>query len=295
MVDHGTGLMEQYGVHENKWLTGSATGRIAADLLWAGYAFDFVSDAQLMRLKVDGKTFIASGGGRYRAIVVPATRRMSVETLEQLRDLAKRTGRVIIESLPQDVPGYSQLEARRTKFRELATARALTLAVTGYDILPALTKLGVRQEQTPQAGLVHIRRARADGHDYFFANLTGKAFDGWLQLGVSAESAIILDPLTGQAGTAAVKRGAEDRLQVYLQLESGQSMLVSTSRTKSKRPAQSWRYTKPSGEGIALQGDWSLEFIRGGPVLPGPGRKRARASWTTHDDPQAKTDAGTPR
>ena len=295
MVDHSTGLMEQYGVHENKWLTESATGRMAANLLQAGYAFDFVSDAQLMRLKVDGKTFIAPGGGRYRAIVVPATRRMSVETLAQLRELAKRTGRVIIESLPQDVPGQARLEARRTELRALATAPALTLAVAGNDIGPALIKLGVRQEQAPQAGLVHIRRARTDGHDYFFANLTGKAFDGWLQLGISAESAMILDPLTGQAGTAAVKRGAEGRLQVYLQLESGQSMLVSTSRTKGKRPAQPWRYTKPSGDGIAVQGEWSLEFIKGGPVLPGPARMRALSSWTSLDDPEAKRFAGTAR
>ncbi|HYJ39838.1 MAG TPA: glycosyl hydrolase [Steroidobacteraceae bacterium] len=294
MVDHSTGLMEQYGVHENKWLTESSTGRVAADLLWAGYAFDFVSDAQLMRLKVDGKTFIAPGGGRYRAIVVPGTRRMSVETLTQLRELAKRTGRVIIESLPQDVPGYSRLEARRTEFRKLATAPDLTRAVVGDQIEAALMKHGVPREQA-SPGLVHIRRARTDGYDYFFANLTGKAFDGWLQLGVSAESAMILDPLTGEAGTAAVKRGAEGRLQVYLQLESGQSMLVSTYRTKGKRPAQPWRYTKSSGDGIAVQGEWSLEFIKGGPVLPGPARMRSLSSWTALDDPEAKRFAGTAR
>ena len=50
-------------------------------------------------------------------IVVPGTRRMSVETLTQLRELAKRTGKVIFESLPQDVPGLSRLEARRAELR----------------------------------------------------------------------------------------------------------------------------------------------------------------------------------
>ena len=291
LVDHSTGLMEQYGVHENKWLTESSTGRMAANLLQAGYAFDFVSDAQLMRLKVEGRTFIAPGGGRYRVIVVPGTRRMSVETLTQLRELAKRTGRVVIESLPQDVPGHAQLEARRSKLREFATAPVLTLAVAGNEIGPALIKHGVRQEQAPQAGLAHIRRARTDGHDYFFANLTGKAFDGWLQLGVTAQSAMILDPLTGQTGTAAVKRGAEGRLQVYLQIESGQSLLVSTSRAKGTK----WRYVKPVAEGTQLPGEWSVEFIKGGPVLPGPARMRALSSWTSLDDAEAKRFAGTAR
>jgi hypothetical protein len=80
-----------------------------------------------------------------------------------------------------------------------------------------------------------------------------------------------------------------------MQLESGQSMLVSTSRTKGQRPAQPWRYTKPNGDGIAVQGEWSLEFIKGGPVLPGPARMRALSSWTSLDDLEAKRFAGTAR
>jgi hypothetical protein len=295
MVDHSAGLMEQYGVHENKWLTDSPSGRLAANLLKAGYAFDFVSDAQLLQLKVDGRAFVAPGGGRYRAIVVPGTRRMSVETLTQLRELAKRTGRVIMESLPQDVPGLSRLEARRAKLRRLATSPALTLAVVGQDIEPALMKQGVPQEPAALAGLAHIRRARSDGHDYFFANLTGKAFDGWLQLGTPAEDAMILDPLTGGAGAAAVKRPEKGKLAVYLQLASGQSTLVRTYRSRPRSPAQPWRYTKRVEDGIPLQGEWSLEFIKGGPVLPGPARMSTLASWTSLEDAEARRFAGTAR
>jgi len=294
-VDHGAGLMEQYGVHENKWLTEAAAGRMAAKLLHAGFAFDFVSDAQLARLKVQGKTFIASGGGHYRAIVVPRTRRMSVETLAQLRELAKRTGSVFFESLPQDVPGLARLEERRTELRELLAAPVLKRAVTGDHTAAALVQHGVRQEQASQAGLAHIRRARADGHDYFFANLGAKAFDGWLQLGISEKSALLLDPLTGRAGTAAVKRGDSGRLQVYLQLGPGQSALVRTYRAKRLPSARSWRYVKATGEGVALRGEWQIEFIKGGPVLPGPAHMSTLASWTSLDDVEAKRFAGTAR
>ena len=295
MVDHSAGLMEQYGVHENKWLTDSPSGRMAANLLKDGYAFDFISDAQLARLKVEGKTFIAPGGGRYRVLVVPGTQRMSVETLTQLRDLAKRTGRVVIEALPQDVPGLSRLEARRTELHQLLAAPALTLAVAGNDIVAALEKYGVPQEQAAPAGLAHIRRARADGADYFFANLTGKAFDGWLELGTPGEFAMILDPLTGRAGAAAAKRAEKGKLSVYLQLASGESTLVRTWRKKGALNAQPWRYAKPSADGVALAGEWSLEFLRGGPALPGPARMSAPASWTSLDDPEAKRFAGTAR
>ncbi len=290
VVEHSAGLMEHYGVHENKWLTEAPAGRMAAKLLQAGYSFDFVSDAQLLRVTVkDGA--LVTPGGRYRSLVVPATRRMSVETLERLRDLIKQGARVQFESLPQDVPGFGNLEVRRAKLRALLEDPALRAGVVGEN-LPGGP---VPQEQASQAGLAHIRRARPDGYDYFFANLTGTAFDGWLQLGTPGEFAMILDPLTGHTGAAAVKRAKKENLRVYLQLASGESTLVRTWRTKGSHKAQPWRYSKPTAAGIALQGEWSLEFIKGGPVLPRPTRMSKLASWTTLDDRETRRFAGTAR
>jgi hypothetical protein len=290
VVEHSAGLMEHYGVHENKWLTEAPVGRMAAKLLQAGYAFDFISDAQLQRLTVNDGA-IVTPGGRYRCIVIPSTRRMSVETLGRLRDLVKQGARVEFESLPQDVPGFGNLEARRKNLRALLEDPVLRAAVVGENLAPG----SLRQEQASQAGLAHIRRARPDGYDYFFANLTGSAFDGWLQLGTPGEFAMILDPLTGHTGTAAVKHAKKENLRVYLQLASGESTLVRTWLTKGAHKAQPWSYAKPSAAGIALQGEWSLEFIKGGPVLPGPARMSTLASWTTLDDAEARRFAGTAR
>lgn len=72
-------------------------------------------------------------------------------------------------------------------------------------------------------------------------------------------------------------------------------MLVRTSRAKNSRTTQPWGYVKPSADGIALKGEWSLEFIKGGPVLPKPARMSTLASWTSLDDPEAKRFAGTAR
>ena len=215
----------------------------------AGYAFDFVSDAQLQRLTVNDGAIVAPGG-RYRSIVVPATRRMSVETLARLRELAKQGARVEFESLPQDVPGFGHLEARRAKLRALLEDPALRAAVAGENLA---CRARCAQEQAPQVGLAHIRRARADGYDYFFANLTGTAFDGWLQLGTPGEFAMILDPLTGHTGTAAVKRANKGNLRVYLQLASGESTLVRTWRAKGahKRATLALREARCCGHRIA--------------------------------------------
>ncbi len=214
-----------------------------------------------------------------------------METLERLRDLVKQGARVEFEALPQDVPGFGNLEARRAKLRALLEDPALRAAVVGENLAPG----SARQEQALKVGLAHIRRARPDGYDYFFANLTGSAFDGWLQLGTPGEFAMILDPLTGHTGTAAVKHAKKENLRVYLQLASGESTLVRTWRAKVSHKAQPWRYANPSAAGIALQGEWSLEFIKGGPVLPGPARMSTLASWTTLDDAEARRFAGTAR
>ena len=293
VADRSDGLMQQYGVHENKWLNDSSTGRIATKLLESGYAFDFVSDAQLHALRVNDGMIVAPGG-RYRVIVVPAARRMPVETLARLRELTKQGDRVIYESLPQDVPGYGNLNARRAAFRSLLAAPELKAAVLA-DLDLALTRHGVRREQAAQAGLAHIRRARGEGFDYFFANLGEKAFDGWLQLASTAESAMILDPMTGRTGTAATQVASRGKLRVYLQLESGESTLVRTYRVKPKQAALPWHYLKAKSGGVALTGEWQVEFIKGGPVLPPAARMNPLASWTSLADPETRRFAGTAR
>jgi hypothetical protein len=292
-VERSDGVMLQFGVHENQWLIDSAAGRLAARLLASGYSFDFVSDAQIMTLRVEDGA-IAAPGARYRVIVVPAARRMPVETLARLRQLARQGHKVVFESLPQDAPGYGNLEARRAQFRTLLAAPELKAAVAG-DIVAALEKRGLRREEAAQAGLSHIRRAHGDGHDYFLVNLGARAFDGWLTLASTAEGAVILDPMTGDAGTAATQLAARDKLRVYLQLASGESTLVRTYRVKPRQGAQPWRYLKPASEGVALQGPWQLEFVQGGPVLAQPARMAAVASWTSLADADSRRFAGTVR
>jgi hypothetical protein len=292
-IERSEGLMQQFGVHENQWLIDSATGRLAARLIESGCSFDFVSDAQLAALRVGDGSLVAPGA-RYRVIVVPAVRRMPVETLERLRQLSIQGNKVIFESLPGDVPGYGNLETRRARFRALLATPELVAAVAS-DLGPALGKHGVRREPATQAGLTHIRRVRGDGHDYFLVNLGAKAFDSWLQLESTAETAMILDPMTGLTGAAATRRAPRGKLRVYLQLASGESALVRTYRVAPRQPSQPWRYLKARSEGVAPPGAWQLEFIQGGPELPAPARLTGLASWTTLADAEAKRFAGTAR
>ena len=116
--DSPDGMTQQLGVHDVKWLTDTSTGRLARSLMAKGYGFDYISDTQLAQTKtIEGA--LATPGGRYKILVVPASRRMPLGTLEEMIRLARSGATVVFESMPEDVPGYGHLAERRTRFRAL--------------------------------------------------------------------------------------------------------------------------------------------------------------------------------
>lgn len=294
LLDQSSGLMSQFGVHEIGWLMESPFASVAQRLLAAGYSFDFISDAQIAGLEiVDGK--LLAPGGRYRTIVVPATTRMAPETLARLLELRRRGAVLVFEKLPQDVPGYARLEARRIELKKLLGEPALQAAVATKGIEPRLAELGVRREGAGPAGLGFIRRAQDDGYSYFLTNLGAQAFDGWLDLGVPAVSAALLDPMNYAEGLTAIRPGANGSARVYLQLASGQSLLLTTSTTSRWDGMTPWQHVAPAGAPTVLSGEWQVEFISGGPLLPRGANMTALRSWTELEDPEATRFAGTAR
>ena len=303
--DDPKGLMQQLTVHQVDFVIGTPFGDAAKALSDAGYAFDYISDVQLGQTRVeDGK--LVTPGNRYKVLVVPPTDRMATETLHQILTLAEEGATILFQALPDDVPGFGTLEQRRARFRPLlAKARSLAANNPGrIAIGDGAAAFGVRSEMFAEAGVTReaisetpvdfIRRASDRGHDYFFANLAADAFDGWVTLGVPATLAILTDPLTGKTGTAALRHSADDQAQIYLQIQPGESLLVSIS-TRGVGAANRWPYLKPSGRAIPIEGTWHIEFIKGGPVLPTAIETTKLASWTEVGDTEAQRFAGTAR
>ena len=303
--DDPKGLMQQLTVHQVDFVIGTPFGDAAKALSDAGYAFDYISDVQLGQTRVeDGK--LVTPGNRYKVLVVPPADRMATDTLHQILTLAEEGATILFQALPDDVPGFGTLEQRRARFRPLlAKARSLAANNPGrIAIGDGAAAFGVRSEMFAEAGVTReaisetpvdfIRRASDRGHDYFFANLAADAFDGWVTLGVPATLAILTDPLTGKTGTAALRHSADDQAQIYLQIQPGESLLVSIS-TRGVGAANRWPYLKPSGRAIPIEGTWHIEFIKGGPVLPTAIETTKLASWTEVGDTEAQRFAGTAR
>lgn len=309
-------LMKQLGVHDVKWLLEQPAGKIARTLMDRGYSFDYISDAQLQQTKVDAGALVTPGS-RYKVIVVPATRRMPVATLQQLAQLAQNGAKVVFEKLPEDVPGLGHLEQRRAEFKA-ALAQLGDRAAVQVDIQAALVKNDVPRESIAESGVSFIRRETLLGYNYFYVNLTGKKFEGWVTLGTSGRAALMLDALTGAGGVPVIRVPGSGNSQFYLHLAPGESRVV---QTVGRFPAQSdpaalideslqrakaiaempkggfkpWFYGEPAGAAVALTGPWKIEFLKGGPELPPALATTELKSWTELGGVEAKRFGGTAR
>jgi len=301
------GMLPDMTVSQTAWFNDQPIGAAAKELWNRGYAFDYVSDRQLQTAKVGGGK-IQMPGGSYRVIVVPECRLMPLATLEKLRSLARAGATVIFQNhLPADVPGWSNLEKRRSAFDRL-TAELPTgviesaggsdkkigrgqILVGNMEIQLAFAHC--RPEEMAADSLSFVRRSFADGWNYFIANRGSNSFDGWITLARGAKSVVLLDPMTGAAGVAA-RRQADGQTQVYLHLSQGGSVIL-RALADQEITGPAWIYWQTNGQPVEITGEWKVKFIQGGPVLPVSFQTTNLASWTELNDTNAQRFAGTAR
>jgi len=309
-IQKAAGALQPHGVHERAWFEAEPAGVIGAQLWKRGYGFDLVSDRQLAVAKVNQG--IELGGTSYQVVLVPPCETMPEATLARLLALVEAGATVIFaEHLPKNVPGFSNLTARREEFRkQLArialhsdSAAALKVATLGKgkvfvgSVEPALTAASLPRETMTDSGMMFIRRSEGSSRHYFISNRSGKAFDGWLPIATEAASAVIMDPMTGRTGAGALRR-VESQTQVYVQLPPGESLILRTlaaNETKAVSDEASWGYWQTTGKPITLAGPWRVEFIQGGPVLPEPRELTQLASWSNFEGENVDRFAGTAR
>jgi len=301
------GLVQTFTVHGRFWIEGLPVGEIAQWLWKNGYGFDYVSDRQLLKARTGDKNVVLPGN-TYRTIVIPPCEFMPAKTLANLISLAEGGATVIfVDHLPKDVPGAGNLTPRRQQFQEIVARAGLAQAAGNKPQIVCRGKgrilvgpLGTtivhagiqREKMVDHPGLHCIRRALDDGH-YYFVSCRGKQpVDGWIPLGIPAQSVAILEPLSGRIGMAAQRRNNEDKTEIYLQLRPGQSMILRTFKDRIIS-RNAWEYRRIDGNPIDVAGVWKVEFIEGGPELPPLLETANLASWTEMGVKAAEKFAGT--
>ncbi len=274
------GMQQKLTVHGAGWLNNSECGKLAEWLRTNGYGFDFVSDRQLTSGKVEP----------YQVVLVPKMKRMPVETMQALVELAKEGKSVIfLDKIPADVPGYYQVGERREQLQNLVSEFPGE-AVKQEGLREALDAAGAARESMVDLGLDFIRRDHGEGINYFVANMSSKPVNGWVALGKPFKSAAILDPQSAQTGVASTKQG-----QVYLQLLPGESKFVRTFTTKDLAGSKFPIFHPAGAEPQPITGEWQLTFTQGGPDLPDGNRLSELTSWADGQDAKRDAFAGTGR
>jgi len=301
--------LHHFQVHNaGEWLYGTPFHEAARTMWDRGFQFDYISDRQILNARVTAAG-IETGGGTYGVVVVPGCRYMPADTFEKILALARDGAEVIVlGSLPLDVPGLGNLRYERGRLRELEESVKPVRSVNGIDIAPVgrgriiigddmeemLGLAGVCREPAVDYGVGCIRRKYDGGRIYFFTNLGDRRLDGWVSLGTRAESALIYDPLTHGCGSAALKAGRDGFPTVYLQIDPGESLILKMFAAAGVR-AEPWNYLRETGEPFEISGTWRVEFIEGGPEIPGGFSTDRLASWTELGDEKAECFHGTAR
>jgi len=301
----GAGLLTHFGA-ERRDLPGTPFDAAFDTLEGRGFAFDFVSDRLLLGVNAkDG--VLRTSGGDYRVLVLPAARFLPLETFARALDLARAGATVIAyRGLPRDVPGLHDLEPRRARLRQLGEqlvfgppdGRGLKEArlgrgavLAGDDLEALLEKAGVAREPLVDRGLAFVRRRHAGGRYYFVTNPGPAPVQGWLHLATEAGAVALYDPMHGGRGWARLRQAGSGGTDVYVQLATGESLVLATHASGSGR--ETYPCVQPAGAPQVVEGSWTVRFVRGGPELPRPVTTSTLGSWTRLEAAGVKAFSGT--
>lgn len=279
--------------HVSKWL------------LEKGYSFDFFSDRQLLNFKVSGNKII-TGGNSYKTILFPANKLIPPASLRKLYELANSGITVLFyKQLPEDAPGLS---IKRSDWLDLYTieshlnfveAGILKKATKGKgkfiisgDLNALMSEARIKAEDIAKKGLLVLRRKNAEGFIYFINNRSDKAINEWVPLQMNTGGVALFDPMTGKTGLAQLKKKSRSEpSEIYLQLQPYESIIVQTYN--SAKTGKAFPYNEKSGGALEINGEWTIEFLDGGPAIPSMIHTEKLGSWTEYNGDDVKNFSGT--
>jgi hypothetical protein len=268
-----------------------------------GYSFDFFSDRQLQNISASNGRLI-TGGNRYQTILLPANKLITEKSFQKLIALAKEGATILFyKTLPQDVPGLSGLEEKRKLLRQQVAQLnfkdegSIKKAIvgkgafyTGDNVQDLLSAAKTRREALVEKELSFIRRKAIEGQTYFINNRSDKPVNDWVPLSSKAVSVALFEPMFGKNGLARW-RTSGNGIEVYLQLQPFESIIVQTYN--SKKTGASFGYPKINDDAKEIAGEWSVEFLNGGPALPKKINTSQLKSWTEFEGEEVKNFSGT--
>jgi hypothetical protein len=301
------GMDMPFKVHDvDVWLHPTAFYKNLTQLQGEGYSIDFVSDKMLSEASANnGVLKVSKNGAEHKVLLISQCKMMPVATLQNIIRLAKSGAVVIMQEFPEDVPGVNEVDERRKELKALiATFNVENKGdnigevsfgngriIVSKDVTKALQYAGIKREAFVDNGLKFIRRSIDNGKYYYIVNHTANVVDANLPIQFAANSVVIMDPQTGDAGVASFTR-KQDATDVRLQMQPGEALILKATTDKS--PTPKWKYLQTLQKPVTLNGKWSLSFKEGGPTIPANKTMQQLQNWTSlTDDSTTQNFSGT--
>lgn len=278
-------IFNHLGVNKDAgWFKSHPISGLSDSLMNAGYTFDYISDKQLLDCQIVDGQILTSGKAKYKAIVVPKTTYIPVETLEKLAMFIEEGGKVYFDDiLPETVPGILNIEERTVRLTELKFGIA-NENVTG-SVLELLSDNEIKGEKSiTENGLNFIKMKLNDEVVYMVFNCGLSEVDSWLTLSEAAKNFVCMNPYNGEITQAESKNHS-----VRIQLEPERAVFIRCTNRNSDLPDFTYR----SDEAVEIEGLWKINFVDGGPVYPGNISTENLKSWTKMGDSETSRFSGT--
>lgn len=278
----------------------------AVQMLKMGYAFDYISDKQLQKLRFQDN-LIQTDSSAYQTIVVPGCKYMPVETMQHLLKLAEAGACIIfLRNLPEEVPGLANYDKQSGDFTQMInginfsqtiqqkikqTSYGKGKIILGEGICDLLEFAEIRREPMVDSQIQFVRRKINNNSMYLLVNNSSAGYNGWLPVNCRASAVALFDALTGRKGLADFRKQKKGNMELYIQLKPSESIIIMAYPDTINDSR--FEYIHIAGEPTTISGKWTVSFVEGGPVLPADIEISELTSWTGWVEPDLKRFSGT--
>ncbi len=236
---------------------------------------------------------------------MPAAKLIPPKSLHKLLELAKKGAPILFyKELPINAPGNSIKRSEWIEFYPVESKfkfvqkGALKKAVIGKgsfivsnDLNILFSETKARKESYTEKGLSVLNRRSTEGKVYFINNRTDRSFEDWITLNEKPVSVALFNPMTGENGLAKQRKNDKDETELLLQLKPYESVIIQTYKTK--KTAKIFPYQNAKGGAQTISGEWTIEFLDGGPTLPARIITEKLYSWSDMDTSVYSNFSGT--
>ena len=137
-------------------------------------------------------------------------------------------------------------------------------------------------ESMAKDGLWFNRVNREEGICYFISNWSDKDIDQWIQVRSTGKEAVWFNPINKQIGKAQIRNLGKDHAEVYVKLGIGETLILQWFPTKQN--VEDYKFYEKTNDVMNMDGEWKINFVKGGPTLPDSYTTKKLESWTEHSN-----------